>query len=444
LRQSVAYNDEQPPLPDEPVPEDKPDEGAAVPITEYDMDTLEAPRPVVHIKRNASSKRKPMASRLSFGPGEVISGDAAEALEDELSFTPKKSLPKRQVDRKALRKSLPVFSRDRSEEAEEQPTYSKDYLEQLKVSTPSTPKDLRELVPDDADEMELDISEAQGATIVETSETALSRPEEPAGPYIPTDAEIREKKERRARLAKEEDFISLDSGPSDRFSSSQISLLPKKKTETRLVRDDEDLMEGFDEFVDDGRISLGRKAERKAAKEQRKQIAAMIDEAEGSSENDSDDSEAERRAEYEAAQTRAGMDGLQKPAVTAAAAQIPPKITPIPSLTECLAKLQSTLSGMEAEFNKRSWRMQELQKEKADILAREEEVQRLLKEAGERYSALRADAAIAPVLRPVDTSDMESLRRSTSGFFGNVVNMDRGLDSIGNTPIGDGRVEDIG
>ena len=92
---------------------------------------------------------------------------------------------------------------------------------------------------------------------------------------IPTDAEIREKKERRARLAKEQDFISLDNDGGntviedvdDELNDEKI-LLPyaqrasSSKEETRLVRDNEDIAEGFDELVSDGRVALGKKVER--------------------------------------------------------------------------------------------------------------------------------------------------------------------------------------
>jgi len=74
-------------------------------------------------------KKKAAASRLSFGPGEIISGDAAEALEEE-SFTPvKKGLGRRVVEKTTL------SGRD---DDDERPTYSKDYLNELRSSTPNS------------------------------------------------------------------------------------------------------------------------------------------------------------------------------------------------------------------------------------------------------------------------------------------------------------------
>lgn len=321
---------------------------------------------------------------------------------------------------------IPIRAGD---DEDERPTYSKDYLNELKSSTPSTPKNIGSLsgTADDDNDEGLDEAELEGAMVVDM-------PGDLGLPVaIPTESEIREKKERRARLAKEQDFISLDDPGDDR---REISLIPrKKKAESRLVREDEDLGEGFDEFVDDGRISLGKKQEREAKRQQRKQMAEMIHDAEGSSSDESDDSEKERQYAYEAAQTRAGMDGLSKPD-TAAVAQVPTKITPIPNLSECLQRLQTTLTGMEMELSRRNQRLEELQKEKAEVLARETKVQHLLKEAGDRYTAMRADIGLPAV-------DPKALVDGQNGNADPALT-NRGLESFGNTPIRPSQAEDEG
>lgn len=375
-------------------------------------------------------KKKPASSRLSFGPGEIISGDAAEALEDDEAFTPKKStMERRVVEGNAFRKSisLPVRS---NEDDEERPTYSKDYLNQLKSSTPTTPKDLQTLHATAEDEEMLDASELAGATIVDVADFGTTS----SAAYIPTEAEIKEKKERRARLAHEKDFISLND---DRDDRRQISLIPRRKEkETRLVREDEDLMEGFDELVDDGRISLGKKAEREARKRRKKEMADMIHQAEGSSDGESDDSEAERRAAYETAQTRAGMDGLHKhdEDVDRSIVQIPSRITPLPVLSECLERLQSTMNSMEIELTKRKRQLEASKQEKLDIGKREAEVQELLKQAGARYAALKADTNGA----------VASSQNLLEGGRFMPMMANRGLESFGNTPIARPDVEDVG
>jgi hypothetical protein len=349
-------------------------------------------------------------------------------LEDEEAFTPKKSgLSRKVIESSALRKSLPIPTREREEDNEERPTYSRDYLNELKSSTPSTPKDLHSLQANVQDD-DLDAFELEGATIVDTN----------TGPsYIPSEAEIREKKERRARLAHEKDFISLNDHEGD---GSQLSLLhKKKKPESRLIREEEDIGEGFDEFVEDGRISLGKKQEREAKRRHRKEMADMIQQAEGSEDDEEDDSEAERKAAYEAAQTRAGMDGLHKPESypESTASQLPPRIAPLPVFSECLAKLQNTLATMEMEMQKRHKKMADLKQEKKEILAREEEVQKLLKEAGNRYAALKADSN-GVAAGPLNIAQTHGLGASDSAVA------DRGLESFGNTPTMRHEIEDVG
>lgn len=333
-------------------------------------------------------------------------------------FTPKKSnLSRQAVEKNTLRKSLASSLSSEHlpfRQTEERPSYSKDYLDELKTSTPSTPKDLKSLSDvEDGQSKALDLAAKFGSDLELHQNSA-----------IPTDAEIREKKERRARLAKEEEYINL----SDDDESNEISLLPRKqKPETRLVRDDEDIAEGFDEFVDDGRVALGRKAEREQKRRQEAHMRELINEAEGSSDEDTDDSEAERKAAYEAAQTRAGMDGLRKedPYARPRRPKTPPKITPLPTLTACLERLQASLASMQYTKMQKIKRMEELQREKADIAVREEEIQRLLKEAGENYEKLRAEAGLA-----------EDEHRNGQMMIGDATSTPgRGLESLGTTPI---------
>lgn len=423
LRQSLAFDDE-------------PGENTQEDTTNVVGNDEPASKPGVARTSSTSirAKKKKASSRLSFGPGEIISGDAAEALEDDEAFLPKKAaFGRRVMESNALRKTLPGVQNlsIRSFDDEERPTYSKDYINELKNSTPSTPKN--EHGHDaDVEDVGLDESELEGAVVVDTSEQVS---------YILSEAEIREKKERRARLAKEQDFISLTETDDDR---RQLSLLPaRKKTESRLVREDEDMAEGFDEFVDDGRISLGKKAERAAKRKMKKDMEAMIQEAEGgSSDNDSDDSEAERRAAYEFAQTRAGMDGLKAnknntQSENHVQSQIPPKISPLPVLSECLESLQTTLNGLEQALGQRKRKIEDLEEEKVKLARREGEVQRLLKEAGERYSALRADSGVST--DPKDKSGPNAGPSTYDPFIGS-----RGLESFGNTPIARQEVEDVG
>ena len=350
-------------------------------------------------------------------------------------FTPKKSnLSRQAIEKNALRKSLgsslpsshlPIRPTD------DRPSYSTDYLNELKSSTPSTPKNLKSLSDVEAETTQaLDIASKFGTDLSSYQNTS-----------IPTDAEIAEKKERRARLAKEQDFLPLDSAsnpseddddndPETTFSARTH----KKEPETRLVRDDEDIAEGFDSFVSDGRISLSKRAEREQKRRHKAEMRDLIAEAEGTSGEETDDSEAERRAEYEAAQTRKGMDGLHHEEEDEAARRprTPPKITPLPSLSACLEKLRARLTQMEYTRGQKVREMEMYAREKADIGVREVEIQKLLAEAGERYEKLRQEAGIGVG----GGLDEKSAMGNGNGNGGLVVG--RGLETLGlgNTPAG--------
>ncbi|PNY28278.1 Uncharacterized protein TCAP_01780 [Tolypocladium capitatum] len=366
-------------------------------------------RPSVSRSSSLKQKKKAPKSRLYFG-------DPENDESDEPNMPKRASMGQRALENRAAKRGmairdLPTRSFD---DDDDRPKYSKEYLSELQSSTPNTPRDLPTLHMDDADEMELDASELEGALVVDTP---AARPLKPSTQIL-SEAEIRERKERRARLAKEEGFLSVeDEDEDDRFGS--------KKDDTRLLPEDEDLGEGFDDYVEDGGLSLGKRAARERRKRERQQMAELITAAEGHTSDSSSDSDAERRIAYEAAQTRAGLDGLKKPEQDPSdeLLQAPPKITPLPSLTECLARLQATLKGMEEEIKSKNARVEQLRREKDEIDKREAEVQALLDETGRKYQEAmgqgKAEGAVVNAYAPGPGAELAR---------------ERGLDSLGTTP----------
>ncbi|KAK3299748.1 nineteen complex-related protein 2-domain-containing protein [Chaetomium fimeti] len=405
-------------------------------------------RPTLGRSSSTKVKKRPASSRLSFGPG----GASADAADDDTGgavtkpFTPKKPLGQRLLQNNTLRKSaslqnlagsLPM----RFGAQEEGPKYSKEYLEELQSATPNTPQNLASLqIHDDGDEMELDQSELEGALVVQSTDVAKPQSTQGATAQVLTEAEIRERKERRARLAKEADFISFDDDGSDNeeVPSGRVTVdFPKKKKDSRLIAEDEDLGEGYDEFVSDGGLALGKKAERDAARRHRKEMADMIQAAEDGSDAESDDSEAERRAAYEAAQRRAGMDGLHRPDDDhdmdhAGGPDAVPRMKPLPKLNEVLQRMREIVQGLENEVTQKQTRIGDLEKEKEDILAREKEVQEILNQAGAKYQAVVASAGgnVGDVAQMVTQSP---LRPFPPGIAGDLP-VERGLESFGATP----------
>ncbi|KAL2002008.1 hypothetical protein VTN02DRAFT_862 [Thermoascus thermophilus] len=370
------------------------------------------------VKRPPSSKPKQKSKlRLSFGPGETSMAEDGD--EDSPVVMPKRpGLGRRVLEKSAFQRSLTPSRMSehlpiRVGQDQDRPSYSEDYLKELRDSTPSTPKytSSEQAQDKEGEQNAVDVAAKFGEVM-----------EMPSGQIvIPSEAEIREKKARRARLAKEQrqeqDFISLDDDAGDDEDDDEWSLATRKeKPETRLVRDDEDFAEGFDEYVEDGRVALGRKAEREQERRQREEMRDLIEEAENTS--DEDDSDAERRAAYEAAQTRAAM-GLEH--TDPSRPKTPPKITSLPRLASSLERLRTTLAMMEQSKAQLVNRMEDLRKEKAEIAVREVRIQTLIKEAGENYERLRAEAGLAP--------------NAEAGLPGDEVKNHRGLESIGTTSM---------
>ncbi|RAL03612.1 uncharacterized protein BO80DRAFT_453263 [Aspergillus ibericus CBS 121593] len=338
------------------------------------------------VKRPQAIKTKQKSKmRLSFGPGGTSMTDEGDQ-ESEVVIPKRTGLAKRALEKSALQRSLTPSGVGgqiplRVGPEQDRPSYSSDYLKELRDSTPSTPKPAAE----DESEKAVDVA-AKFGEVMKVSTPAA----------IPSEAEIREKKARRARLAKEQgalstekDFISLE----DDMEDDDWDLQGRREDirDTRLIRDDEDFAEGFDEFVEDGRISLGRKAEKEQKRKQREEMRELIDDAEGLS--DDEDSDLEEKAAYEASQTRAAMGGgkdhIDRP-------RTPPKMTSLPRLSNSLDRLRINLAVLEKSKAQMIDRMEELRKEKADIAVREVEIQALIKEAGDNYEKLKLDAGITP------------------------------------------------
>ena len=343
-------------------------------------------------------------------------------------FIPRKSnLSRLATKRGSLRKSMLSASLPgegvSSRQHEGGPMYSKDYLDELKSLTPSTPQQYSTAIK------ELDVSSKFGTDLTRYKKRAENS-------VIPTEVEITEKKARRRRLAKEHKYHHRGSDDSegsedeeketedlsdqssvDEFhtQADRIALSHRpgtKSPETRLVRDDEDYLEDFDSFVSDGRITLTRNAEKEQHERRKEEMRGLIEDAEGgSTDEDSDDSERERREEYEAAQTRKAMGGLKgdKNGLEDDTAKMPAKVTPLPSFAGVLERLRLQSISQETGRLANVQRIEEIAAEKQELEARGKEIQRLLAEAGDRYEKLRLGLNIPLRASPWSERGLENL-----------------------------------
>lgn len=446
LRKSINFNDDD---------ADADGEGGAPAsgATAADREGTGAPiviRPSIARSGSTKQKKKSSSSRLSFGPGESTDDDVGAAPTPKKTTLGKKALENNAIKKSSSLQNLPTRFLGGEED---RPRYSKEYLDELQSSTPNTPDNLASLrIADDEEdvEMSLDPSELDGATVVQSNSTdavAAAPSRQPAATVL-TEGQIREKKERRARLAREADFISLDDGGDDdgdnedgsdaetgAGATATVSVqFNKKKAESRLMAEDEDLGEGYDEFVEDGGLSVGRQAEREARRRQRREMAELIHAAEEGSDAESDGSEAERRAAYEAAQRRAGMDGLRRADDDedgGDGVNVIPRMRPLPDLEDCLLRMRGLVQGLEDEVTRKRARIAEMRKEKEEILRREREVQEVLDRAGAKYQSLAG--AGAPASDVARMATQSPLRPIPPGLAGDLP-VERGLESFGTTP----------
>ncbi|KAH9815714.1 Nineteen complex-related protein 2 [Teratosphaeria destructans] len=363
------------------------------------------------VKSPTVKPRKSSNFRSSFGIGGADDDEEAGSG----VVTPKRSNVSRiAIQRNASKRSSLLASSlptRRADDDENRPAYTAASLQELKDSTPFTPQ---ATVDQDAGmqlvsqgRQELDLSSKFGSS--------LSRYQQPSA--IPSAAEIAEKKARRARMAKEqvaEEYISLDPDDPDldnededdpnvmRDGYGKLVLKPKDKynmAESRLVHEDEDIMENFDEFTEDGKMHLGRKAEGEAARQRRADMAAQIAQAEGddSDSDASDASEKERNAAFEAAQTRHGTyaaNGTSEDPYAHLRPNTPPKISPLPTLDSVIERLRRQLGEMQSGRLQKLKAMEELQREKIHLGEEEIRIQKALKETAEKFQEMRREKGL--------------------------------------------------
>ncbi|KAK1039848.1 hypothetical protein LTR33_015898, partial [Friedmanniomyces endolithicus] len=195
------------------------------------------------------------------------------------------------------------------------------------------------------------------------------------------------------------------------------------ESESRLVKEDEDILENFEEFTEDGKIHLGRKAEKEATKRRKEDMAAQIAAAEGldsDDDSDSDASEKLRVAAYEAAQTRHGTYAATHNAAPSdpyahLRPRTPPVITPIPTLDSVIERLRRQVAEMQSSRARKLQEMNALQREKVRLAEEEVRIQRALRETAEKFQELRREKGIASTGAPAVEAPAGLLTASAGG-----------------------------
>lgn len=275
------------------------------------------------------------------------------------------------------------------------------------------------------------------------------------GSHIPSSAEIAEKKARRLRLAREhdgpgltstsirnnDDFVSLDAYDSDgEFKPSRLQLSAHSAADreataqehSRLIPDDEDIAEGYDQFVNDdhaqqqrtGRIMMGMQ---RNEVQERAKMRELIDTAEGRSgsevSSDGDgDSDASAEQSYVHAQTshgtafsRLSQADRRKLERAATRPKQPEKTTPIPTIAAGVARLRELT--LHAEMNRAR-----AQRRKDEIVARLHEID------GEKA---RIQEALEELGRQLEQAERNAQQQHDRRQNGEEAKRTGGLDDIG-------------
>ncbi|KAK3618503.1 hypothetical protein LTR56_024589 [Elasticomyces elasticus] len=375
---------------------------------------VDAPEPAV--KRPTTKPRKSTNLRKTFNADEDDDEEATAIAKPKRS-----NVAKVAVQRNAALRAVELPRRSEDEGEDSRPSYDTASLNELKASTPATPRDFAS-----ADESEAALQDVSQATreldLSSKFGSSLARYQQPLPipSAIPSATEIAEKKARRARLAKEqaaEEYISLDPDDPNLDNSEnedtnvmtdtngRLVLKPKDKwneSESRLVKEDEDILENFEDFTEDGKVHIGRKAEKEAAKRRKNDMAAQIAAAEGSdsdASSASDSSEKNRIAAYEASQTRHGTyaathNATPEDPYAHMRPKTPPKITAIPTLDAVVERLRKQVAEMQSGRARKLQEMSVLQREKVHLAEEEVRIQKALKETAEKFEAMRKEKGI--------------------------------------------------
>ncbi|SCV73710.1 BQ2448_6140 [Microbotryum intermedium] len=191
--------------------------------------------------------------------------------------------------------------------------------------------------------------------------------------HIPTTAAIASAKARRERIRTEgggigsDGFIALEVGPSRKAGSG---------SESRLVREDDDLGDGMDEMADfESSLPLGKKANRDAKREEKQGMMRSIDEAE----EEMEDGEDEETKEWEERQmARANEKRAREEMQTLGqATYVPtpiPQTSTLPTLTNVQARLSAGLNTLESSRTLDVAALNHSGKERTELDAQENEL----------------------------------------------------------------------
>ncbi|EEP76705.1 predicted protein [Uncinocarpus reesii 1704] len=226
--------------------------------------------------------------------------------------------------------------------------------------------DPRQLQPEEAP-IYLDKHHLSGQTSTSSSPSALQ-----------TWSKMEKGKEQLEGLGDDQEYISLEPGTGD--TSLDLIAMSSKPS---LVSDDVDFGEHLGEM---SAMPLSRRGEHKEREMRRREIKALIDQAENMSWGDDSDQRDETSCNMKHMVAR--TEGIRTQGALGPHSTTPPKVIPIPSLRTTLGNIAQVVSLGEDSKQQLTNKLKELHDEELQISRRKEVIATLLKAAGDTYEHL--------------------------------------------------------
>ncbi|KAA1469958.1 GCFC-domain-containing protein [Dentipellis sp. KUC8613] len=318
--------------------------------------------------RNKAKQRAKPKSNLSFG-GEEDGGEEIFQVKKS-SLSRKLTLGKHPASPGVLPTNLDQASI--SPQPSSGPIYDAAYLSELKASTPSA----RPPLPKDATDVDVSMDvDDMGVVSLDAFGDGEAT--------IPSESSVLAAKQKRERMrttgGTDEDFISLS-------VTKREDVYQGPHPESRLMREEDDLGEGDDEFAEftsaQERIALGKKSRKAEAGKRRDAMKEMIADAE---EVD------EETEEWEQEQLRRGgmsaIEQLEKAPVKPVYRPAPiPPLTSIPSLDAATARLTTMMTSLTTSHAQHTASMASLSSEHKQLDDRESDMRDMVSTAEEKRS----------------------------------------------------------
>ncbi|KAF7980000.1 hypothetical protein HWV62_40096 [Athelia sp. TMB] len=345
--------------------------------TETDQNSqTDSPITLASKLKNKAKRAKPK-SRLSFGGEDDTEGDGEVFQVKKSNLSQKLKLGPSSAN--------PPISLHQANISNGAPSYSAEHLSELKASTPSLRRPPIQ-DPYDADmSMDMDSTADFSMVAMNSSDVFL---DDQSAPLIPSESSISNAKQKRERLrgaAAEgsEDYISL--------SLTKQSDQPKgPHPGSRLMREDDELGEGDDEFAEftsaQERIPLGKEGKKAAASKRKEVMEEMLADAE---EQDDETMEWEQEQLRRSGHMHNGnvdevaMKQVYKPASIPAA-------TALPALGPAIARLTQSLSTLTTSHATSTTGLTTLAKEREQLEEREAELREMVRVSEAKRSWFQA------------------------------------------------------